>query len=435
MDEKSRYPRVLLVLLNKVCARDLTNLLIRAQFAGWPKDSLAQIYSNDQYGSGEYCTYYYKIRPNDRLFGSLFQIARRRAGKIQEEWKVKIQEGVAKSNQARSFVDRVKYLLVEMITKTGLWEVMFPLKMSSEMIRFIEEFKPDVIYCQGYTLGFSQLPIDITNRFKIPICFQTTDDWPKRAYQWSPVGILLRLSAFRLVKRAAVRMAFGAKMKDLYEKRYEIDFVTTFHLDDVERFAICEPRKDDCVKIVYSGSLGHRRYEAIIDLAKALEDVLPKQPQIEIYTTEIEVNIEEKLNRFKNVKICPLPSHDDLPAILTQATILFLPESFNESKASIELSISTKAHLYMMTGRPILVYGPEYSGTVDYALRDGWAVVVSKKDLRLLRESVIKIAREKDLVREIACRAKRCVESNHDGPAGRLRFRELIGSAVRPEQK
>ena len=36
-----RYPRVLMVLMTKVKAEDSVNLLIRNEFGGWPKASLA----------------------------------------------------------------------------------------------------------------------------------------------------------------------------------------------------------------------------------------------------------------------------------------------------------------------------------------------------------------------------------------------------------
>lgn len=35
----------------------------------------------------------------------------------------------------------------------------------------------------------------------------------------------------------------------------------------------------------------------------------------------------------------------------------------------------------MMSNRPVLVYGPSYSGTVDYADRDGWGLVVSERNV------------------------------------------------------
>ncbi len=42
-----------------------------------------------------------------------------------------------------------------------------------------------------------------------------------------------------------------------------------------------------------------------------------------------------------------------------------------------------------MSKRPILVYGPPWSGTVDYARRRGWGIIVDKRGERELLKGIL----------------------------------------------
>lgn len=74
-------------------------------------------------------------------------------------------------------------------------------------------------------------------------------------------------------------------------------------------------------------------------------------------------DIPDELLCSEHVDFLPLPgSHDQLPAVLAGCDVLFLPGHFDTAyQNAIQLSLSSKAHLYMMSGRPILVYGPIWS--------------------------------------------------------------------------
>ena len=75
---------------------------------------------------------------------------------------------------------------------SGLWELLFPVRLSHGLKRFLAAFRPDIIYSQGYTLGFSQLPLMLHAWTGAPICFHTSDDWPVYLYSESPARVLLR---------------------------------------------------------------------------------------------------------------------------------------------------------------------------------------------------------------------------------------------------
>jgi hypothetical protein len=432
--DNHQYPRVLFVLMTKVKSNDPGNLLIRMQFGDWPKGRLAQIHAtSNTAGYGEFCGTYYSLQVCDRKFGSLFRWLR--SG---------ISEMVALNTideQGQSRPTGVLWRLCKIIKKrlgdgligSGLWEIIFSIHLSRQMETFVQGFKADLIYCQGYSLGFATLPMQLARKFNLPICFQTTDDWPYSTYRHSPVGWLLRRRAHELITSSSVRLAFGDKMQQEYQRRYGVAFEATYHLDNLHRFPVREGEIDDpVVTILYVGGLDHRRYEAIHDLAAVVTGLSGRlgRIRIRVLCEGLPKEMPRDLSLAAGVEFGSLPLHDELPGVLTSATVLFLPESFTEDPSAIEYSLSTKAHLYMMSQRPILVYGPIYSGTVDYAQREGWGVVVMVRDLSMLSRGLESVLN--DATRANTCRVKAldCLKRNHDLHTGRTRILERLSAAV-----
>ena len=230
----------------------------------------------------------------------------------------------------------------DLVVATGLWELFFFVRLSSSMARFIEEFKPDLIYCQGYSLTFTKLPLLIARSYKIPVVFQTTDDWPSYTYRYSPIGWILRHETKQLLRSAAVRFAFGDRMRQLYEERYKVPFRATYHLDRPERFSRAAVHRDSTSKVItFTGSLGLRRYEGISDLLQAVRTMGAQAGRFEIrvYCPGIPREVPAPVRDAPEVKFLPLPRHGDVPAILREADVLFLPESFTVDRRFLELLV------------------------------------------------------------------------------------------------
>lgn len=434
MADNSKFPGVLIILMAKVKADDPGNLLIRSQFGDWPHDSLAQIHATgDAQGHGEFCRRNYCLQECDRLFGRIFQLLRGAVVEMVALDRIEKQVNIHTDGLLWRWARTIKKRFGDWLINSGLWELIFRVRLSKSMVQFVEDFKPDLIYCQGYSLGFATLPLLIGRRCGIPICFQTTDDWPSYTYRGAFMGWLLRRSAQQLVATSSVRVVFGQKMQREYERRYGVQFEATYHLDDPQRFSSVPCIQVQPLRIVYTGSLILRRYEALLDLldvVRSLQDRI--QPlEIVVYCTGLPKDIPQELLNSPEVKFFPLPTHEELPRVLASASILFLPESFNIASEMIEYAISSKSHLYMMSKRPILVYGPRSSGTVGYAIDGGWAEVVAIRNCDLLKQSLWKLLHDCERHVELNRRALECVRNNHDLVAGRERFRKSLLAIVR----
>ncbi len=426
------FPKVLLVSSAKIKAEDPSYLLVRTEFGEWPKDRLAQIFaSDDLVGQGEFCGRTYQLGPADRLFGKLFRRLRGQvSGMVAVDAVQGPGQGPAPGAGAR-WVRAAGKRLGDWLIRSGVWEVLFHVRLSPAMAQFVADFQPDLLYCQGYSLGFSTLPLLLSRRFGCPICFQTTDDWPAYTYRASPVGWLLRRRARQLVAAAKVRMAFGEKMRKVFEARYQAPFLVTYHSDRAERFTPPSgPGPSPHRTIVFTGNLGLRRHEAIGDLLDAIRSLHLKglSLEVQVYTSGLPKEVPEALRSAPEVRFLPLPSHDDLPGVLAGADMLFLPESFSVDPGMIELSISTKCHLYMLSGRPVLVYGPPYCGTVDYAGQEGWGAVVPERNSRTLAQALHRLLMDQPYLAKISQQSRYVAAKNHDSRLNIAAFLTILNS-------
>ena len=424
------YPRVLFLHMTKIYLNDPVNLLVRSFFADWPKENLAQVYSGQYLGKGDYCGSYFELGPQERRFGHLFYFFKpisvnAISGNTTTQKKV---------GGAVHLVKKFAKTFVSSLTASGRWEEIFRYQISDDLIQFIKNFNPDIIYNQGYSLGFTKLTLEISQRFKIPICYFPVDDWHTSLYEGSRMHQKVELIATEIAQNASMRLALGPKMTDVLTERYQVPFDCVYHADDKTRFIVQSTNASISanrpVTIGYTGSLYLGRISSLVDLVNACNS-LDRNILIRIYCPEIPIETPGELINAKQVEFLPLPTHEELPGVLANCDVLFLPESFNPTyEKAISLSLSTKAHLYMMSGRPIIVYAPSYSGIVDYAKRDKWAYVVEERNMDSLVIALRSLIHDNNLKIQLIETAHDVSIKNHDQKKVRQKFLQALQSIL-----
>lgn len=422
-----KYPRVLLLHMTKVRLDDPVNLLVRTLFGGWPKENIAQIYTGHYSGTGEFCGQYYEIGLEERRFGLIFGLLKS-AG-------MNSMSGQSVADQGMKLRVSLGVVLAKKIVSTiidsGIWEVIFRIRLSTSLANFVRDFNPAIIYTQGHHLGITRLALQMNEKFSVPLCYFPVDDWHSCLYSGSPIHIEVNRLAREIAKRASLRFALGPKMSEVLAGRYGVDFECIYNADDSTRFKVVEHQKigDKPIIIGLFGSLYLGRIACLFDLLRACQ-LLKHKFVIRVYCSSVPVDAPEELLNSAEVEFLPLPSHDELPQALAECDILFLPESFDPAyRKAIELSLSTKSHLYMMSGRPILIYGPPWSGTVDYARRFGWGVVVDKRNNKDLLQG-IKMAASQPIAKEIVSRGYSVAKRHHNITVLRKRVLERVRATV-----
>lgn len=430
-----RYPRVLLVYAPSVHESDQHGLLIRNLFSQWPKAHLAQIFSG-MAGQGEtFCEKTFQLGVSERRLGSFFfRLKTSTFAQSSQPVVLNATEQLPGQHVKKTALFRSAFS--KSVLTTGLWELIFAPRLSESLVKWVEDFSPQVIYCQGYNLAFCWLPLMLNARFNIPIVFHTTDDWPDTRYrQFPPMHWLIRRVARRLVHRASARIAVSEKMANAYQRQFGVPFDIVMNFDDYERFAKAGPQRvvgPNTVSVVYTGALSPGRWQALADLCDAAVTLGQEGFRIKItaFTSSIPTEAINVLRNRPNLQLLPPLNHDQVPQFLKGADILFLPEKLEPKAAkTIRYSISSKAQLYMMSERPILVYGSPIAGVVDYAKREKWAYIVEQRSNALLVDALRQLIADSTLRSRLVSAGLSVALRNHDMKETEPFFLNIIQSA------
>ena len=124
-------------------------------------------------------------------------------------------------------------------------------------------------------------------------------------------------------------------------------------------------------------------------------------------------------------------AQSELPKILSQADILFLPYSFLQvARNAVETAFPSKIADYLAAGTPILVFGPKYSSLVRYAREHSFAEIVDEFSPTALARSIQKITFSPGDRQQLAAKSREVLSANHDMERQRRRFYRTLEQVI-----
>jgi hypothetical protein len=431
------YPRVLVVALGRINLKDTYNngLFIRNLFGtDWPKDHLAQIYSSGDNNDSGFFGKYYCIGAKERFLGSIFYRLKSTSVSDVEENNTDVSDNF---RHPRKIFMWLKSKVLDLLVNTGLYEIIFLPKLSSEIKEWVAEFKPDIIFAQGYNLTFTWLPMMLKKETNAKLAVLTTDDWPSYQYagmhgestllKWL-IRPVVKKSAELFFKKADFSFAFGWPMAEEFKKRYKKNFTVLNHSDDPKRFSIIQASRvysSDIITIVAVGTFNKYRYPLLMDLDEACIKLNESglNVRVAVFSSSIDFEGQKAIVSSRFIKLFPDPGNDELPARLKGADILILIEGFDEKFVSaIKLSVSSKAHLFMLSQRPIIVYSGPDAGIARYAKSLGWARTVCERSSFALKSEIENILKNPEESIKLIKTAYQVADSNHTHFSNRYIF-------------
>jgi hypothetical protein len=413
------YPRILMIGIERINANDTNNngLLLRNLFCDWPRQKLAQIFSYNDNGDKGFFQYYYRISANERKIGSIFfKLKKHEIPKLS----IDINSTVDKKN-LNSIDKGFKIKLKNLFIDTGLFELIFRPKISSELSDWIERFQPSIIFVQGYNLFYIWLALKLKKKFGVKLAFLTTDDWPTYLYsgingepkifRWF-IRPIVNYSMQKLISEVDIPFAFHQPMADEYEKRYAKKFIILSHSDEEKRFEEAVPVRfhpDNITTIVVAGFFNRNRWPLLLDLNECCRLLVLNgiSARILVLSAGMEYEGMKVITDAEFIDIISDPGNDILPQYLKGADINLLIEDFDEKRASaISLSVSSKSHLFMFSQRPTIIYAHPNTGVSRYAKKNGWARVISTRDVSLLKSEILNILSDVEGTKRLVSCAK-----------------------------
>jgi len=437
--EECGYPRVLIIAKSPISERDSTGASLGKWFGQWPKKQMAYLYSALTCEGPDFCPEMYRFGGGERRLGGLFERLRRSelASSAGRAAASPVQAAGRASERDSTLRTRMGRLLVE----SGLWEVMFSPRLSQALLSWVTSFRPEVIYAQIPDLTFLRIPVLLHRQLGIPVCMQVSDDWPGQMYRRSVARFAMRPLVTRefheLTRVASAHLGVSQTMEREYRRRYGVHFEPLMLCDSGERFRRAKPQRivgDDVFSFVYCGNLGHDRWRALRDAARAVQElsVSGVKAHVSAFVSHLPVEAMSALDRMPALTFHPAPRDAEVPAVLKGADALLLLEGFSqESQAYARLSLSSKAHLYMMSERPTLVYGPAGLGVVEYAQGEQWGLVVDQDDGAALQNALRRFVLDAALRDRLVARGRAVAAANHEESVVREHLRRILAAAAR----
>ena len=411
------HPKILLVTSSTFNPFTGTGILLSNLFNGWPTDKIALVHSDNFYHDRNICNYVYKLGNQEfRWKGFLNWFMKMTIGsrlsKIKSNSNNRTPSGrdVSANSRLRLLYDRVNRLL-------GGQEVYLEQIPSDPLLEWIQRFEPELLYCHVSSLMNIRFVRRLKSLLKIPLCIHIMDDWLNVKYRrgiWA--GKLRRkyLEEFRgILGESSLRMCIGQKMCDFYRNMFGVPFVPVSNVVDPALWiSRCNNRKrNDIFSIVYAGTINTKNLRNLQVISEVVEELHSekKKVQLRISTFQPRADIYRPiLERKPSVTVNEVPQADqDMACLLENADLLYLPVDFTRvSVERMRFSIFAKLPAYMMSGTPILAYGPPEVASIEYAQKEKWAYVVGKEDKNALKKAVMELVEHPDLRERLGKRAR-----------------------------
>lgn len=265
----------------------------------------------------------------------------------------------------------------------------------------------------------------------IPLVNYIFDDY---AYQWTGFyrSISKRLEPF-ILKHARGIIVPNEYMQKEYLQRYGISS-TVIHnscqmpnLDELDKADRIFNNHE--INIVYTGAIYHAHYDAFRNLIAAIKLMERDDVKLHLYTAQPESELKHNEISGHMVVYHPHINQSEVPKVLRQADILFLPLAFDSPIPEvIKTSAPGKTGEYLSVGRPVLVHAPHDSFVSWYFRENQCGIVVDKKDPSFLSEALEKIISDKNLQIELSKKARTQAEIDFDVAKVQSKFVEFLNT-------
>ena len=292
-----------------------------------------------------------------------------------------------------------------------------------------------LIACTGdlYDLPAAYL---VSKRNSIPLIPYIFDDY---AYQWTGFYrfISKRMEPF-ILKHGKAVIVPNEYMQEEYLERYGITS-TVIHnpcplpnlneLDKAERVF-----NNQGINIVYTGAIYHANHDALRNLICAIHQLERDDLKLHIFPAQPESVLKQKGISGSKFVYHPHIRSSEVPKVLRQADILFLPLAFDSPIPEVvRTSAPGKIGEYLSAGRPILVHAPKDSFISGFFRENHCGVVVDKNDPQVLSQEIDRLISNREMQIKIGRYARRVAEAQFSVDKMSRKFSELIKSIQRKQ--
>lgn len=427
-NKTNKYPRLLLITANAFNPLSGGGITFTNLFHGWPKDKIACVHGDKIKPTQDVCERYYDLSSKEFLWAFPFSLLSGAGGQKKVEGAAKNARGITTKliNAAQFFISN---------------EIPTKVTVSLELVKFIEDFKPDVIYTVLGSLPYMRLVSQVLHKFNLPVVIHIMDDWP--AVRYGGVFDFYRRRRMdrelrSLINNASACLSICDAMSKAYKKRYSRQWQAFHNAVDAQSW-IAKARKDWATKrspfkILYAGALmTDSQLGSVSDVCDAVAQLKGQgiEIQFDIYAPWYAAKrFRIELEKSGCVSVFDAPETMNIEKLFTEADLLLLPVNFDEKSVKyIKYSMPTKVPAYMFSGTPTLAYGPDSVASIQYAQE--WAHCVIKQNKTELCNEIKLLVYDEKLRERLGRGAQKLAIQKHDRAKVSAEFQEVLANSAK----
>ncbi|MBI1320065.1 MAG: glycosyltransferase [Candidatus Hydrogenedens sp.] len=283
---------------------------------------------------------------------------------------------------------------------------------TNRALAWAKPFKPDLIFTSPVTYGTARFALRMSRRLGVPYVCHIMDDWlaswenGARPVDPKPGEKFFQQQRNKLTKKlfagAASCQVISEPMAKAYGQRYGHDFKVFHNAIDLGHWDR-GPRDYSATgtpfTIRYTGAIWNNiQMPTLAHAAEAVAELAAEghAVRLEIYCHENFANqYGGQLRKDKHVVFCDLVPYAKMPDLMREADALLVPVTFDEKMLLFSRhSMPTKVPECMISGTPVLLYGPADAAPVAYAKQEGWGAVVDTPDKEAFKQKVLELMRD-----------------------------------------
>jgi glycosyltransferase involved in cell wall biosynthesis len=427
-------PRVMVISHNVFSTTGNMGKTLSAIFAGWDPEKIVQLYFHSEIPNSIICKNYYRITDFD-ILKSIFK--RQDIGDVLTETDIcenrantRIERGI-KSDIYQYGQKRKPYMYCgrNLLWKFGKWH-------TARLDEWIDKFDPQVLFFAAGDYIFSfKIALYLAESRNIPIVVYFCDDYYLiKRNSVSPLYWINQYLFNRTFAEIVGKSAAYLTISDQLHEAYADAFNKKGHIM-MTASNMLNMKNDQSplsIKISYIGNLGLDRWKPLVQIGRALKNIVIKeQPlHIDVYSSEQRNEVLRHLTDENGIKFRGFLNSNQVIEKMHESTLLLHVEDIDNkiNKEKVKFSISTKIADSLASGTCLFAYGPAGVASIDYLNQNNAACVVTEKDK--LEETLQELINNADLRKSYINKALQLANERHNPEKNTRRFEEIICNAV-----
>ncbi|MEU4778233.1 glycosyltransferase [Micromonospora sp. NPDC023633] len=434
------HPRVLVVGAAVFSRASGIGITLSNLFAGWPRDRLAQLYTEDGEPVTDVCATFARVGPE--LAPVEHHLYRLRA-RTRRAGRTAAVGGAGADGTAAAKPDPGP-VRARLLSELRAFLDLAPIRVPPQVRDWLRAQRPEVLYATMGSIRMMRLAVAAARECRVPLVPHFMDDWPTTLYKEGQTLGLARW-AVRAELRAVLRhssygLGISGPMAREYERRYRLPFAAFGNCVDVADFADpvdpAQPRPVTTpIELVYVGGLHLERWRSLRRVGEALGRLAPDgvSARLTVHTPAQDVTrYASRLADLPAVCLGRSLASSEVAAVLRRADILVHVESFAENnRAYTRYSLSTKIPQYLAAGRPVLGFGPAELASMVHLTEAGAGVVVGVDDPAALTRELSRLCHDAGLRDRLGRQGLAFAVRHHRADQVALRLAEILREAAR----